>query len=169
MVAITALDVAFISAMAAVAAAVAAPFAAWVVAIVNIRHHRWVKTYEDLRDAYSRLLQGYISARSRILLLAQAYEKNDPNIYVAAPEEDEAARHERLANVTSLASRRVADAIDEWETAWRNHVTPIFDGLGSDTPEERRRSAATMRDSLRAVDESWDRLRDAIRQDLRNK
>jgi hypothetical protein len=167
--ALTALDVAFITAMAAVAAAVAAPISAWVVASSNSKHDRWVKTYDDLHDAYSKLLEGIIGTRSALLLLARAYEKNDPGIYRTPLEEDEALRIERLANVTSLASRRVADAIDEWETAWRKHVLPTLEGLGDATPGECQESAAKIRASLKAVDETWDRLRDAIRQDLRNR
>src|SRR4051794_14861302 len=155
--------------MAAVAAAVAAPISAWVVATSNNKHDRWVKTYDDLHDAYSKLLQEIIGTRTALLLLARAYEKNDPGIYTTPLEEDEALRVERLANVTSLASRRVADAIDEWETAWRKHVLPTLEALGDATPDERQESAAKIRASLKAVDESWDRLREAIRQDLRNR
>jgi len=167
-IAITSLDVAFISAMAAVAAAIAAPASAWLVATANNKHDRWVKMYGDLRDAYVGVLREIIAARAGILLLARAYETDDPSIYVTPPAEDEASRIGSLAAVKSIASHRVYDAIDKWEVAWREHVTRVFEHLGHATPEERLKSAATMRESLKAVEEPWTRLCEAIRDDLRH-
>jgi hypothetical protein len=57
MLAASALDVALVSAFAAVAAAVATPLASWFVAIAHNRHERWVTTYADRRDAYIGLLR----------------------------------------------------------------------------------------------------------------
>jgi hypothetical protein len=168
MVAITSLDVAFITAMAAVAAAIAAPASAWLVARTNNKHDRWVKTYGDLHDAYSGLLQDYIGARSALLRLARAYETNDPGSFVTQGDLDEGARIERLADVNCLASRRVADAIEAWDTAWRNHVTPVVDSLSASAADDPAASATTLRESLRLVHDPWTRLREAIREDLRN-
>jgi hypothetical protein len=84
MFAISALDVAFVSAIAAVAAAVAAPLSAWLLAIANNRHDRWVKTYGDLREAYVSCLRAIYSERGHAGLLALMFEKDDPSIYEAA-------------------------------------------------------------------------------------
>jgi hypothetical protein len=167
-VAVTGLDVAFISAVAAAAAAVAAPISAWFIAMAHNRHDRWVKTFDNLRTAYSGLLQGYIAARSMVLRLAHACERNDPSIYVAHPEEDEAVRVERLASVNVLASHRVGDALAEWEAAWRTKVTPVLENLQVETSEDRLASAMKLRASLEAVEVPWRRLHDAIRSDLRS-
>ena len=168
MLAVSSLDVAFIAAIAAVAAAVAAPTSAWLVARSNNKHDRWVKTYGDLHDAYSGLLQDIIGARSALLRLARAYERNDPAGFVASGELDEGARIERLADVNCLASRRVADALEAWDAAWRNNVTPVIDGLGESRADDLRESAQTLRQSLQLVQEPWTRLREAIREDLRD-
>jgi hypothetical protein len=95
--AISGLDVAFVSAIAAVAAAIAAPLSAWLVAVANNRHDRWVKTYDDLRDAYLRLLRVIFSAHVNTSAFVAVLERDDPGVYEAksAAIEDVEAQVER--------------------------------------------------------------------------
>jgi hypothetical protein len=168
LVGLTALDVAFITSIAAAAAAVAAPISAWVVSIANNRHDRWVKTYADLRAAYSALLQDIITARSMIQRMAQAYEHGDESLLAgAAPFVDDATRIQHRASVAVLASPRVGRALEEWDAAWRDSVTPQLSGL-SGAQRSNREIAATLRGALDSVEQPWARLCEAIRSDLRD-
>jgi hypothetical protein len=173
LVGFSALDVAFVSAIAAVAAAIAAPISAWVVARANNTHDRWVKTYGDMRTAYASLLQDIIAARASIQRLAQAYERGDPGSYEAgmAPI-DEATRIQHRASVSVLASAPVGRALAEWDSGWRLHVTSLLSDLSGSADDEQgdyAQIAATLRRSLEAVEQPWQQLCAAIRTDLRNK
>lgn len=169
---LSALDVAFISATAAVAAAIAAPISAWVVARANNTHDRWVKTYGDLHTAYSSLLQELIAVRASIQRLAQAYERGDPGSYEAGTAPiDEATRIQHRASVSVLASAQVGRALADWDGAWRLHVTSVLSDLSGSAGDEQSdlaQIAATLRRSLEAVEQPWQQLCAAIRTDLRN-
>ena len=171
-VGLTALDVAFITAVAAAAAAIAAPISAWVVARANNKHDRWAKTYSDLHTAYSALLQDIITVRAMIQRLAQVYESGDESISkTGAPPVDEATRIQHRAAVSVLASARVKRALADWDTGWRQHVTPVLADLrdmADSGEEDSHQIAATLRRSLEAIEQPWLRLCDEIRADLRN-
>jgi hypothetical protein len=173
-VGLSALDVAFISALAAVTAAIAAPISAWVVARANNTHDRWAKVYGDLHVAYTSLLQDLIAARASIQRLAQAYERGDPESYEAgAPPVDEATRIQHRASVSVLASPEVGRALAAWDRGWREHVSSALAELSTSTEEsgedDYKRIAASLRSSLEAVEQSWQQLCSAIRIDLRNR
>jgi hypothetical protein len=170
---LSALDVAFITALAAVAAAIAAPISAWVVARATNEHDRWAKTYSDLHVAYSSLLQDFIAARATIQRLAQAYERGDVNSYEAVtPSIDEATRIQHRASVSVLASAQVGRALADWDKGWKEHVTSVLAEL-SGTPElgkdDSQQIAAALRRSLEAIEQPWQQLCAAIRSDLRNR
>lgn len=169
MFAVSALDVAFVSAFAAVAAAVAAPLASWLVASANNRHDRWVKTYADLRDAYVGLLRTLYSRHVVASALIAAVEANDPDVYdaQATVEQDAAERVERLALTGAFASNDVMDAVQAWDEAWKDVIRVVTDAK-LETAEERQASVAALTAAIATLREPMRRVRRAIREDLRN-
>jgi hypothetical protein len=168
MLAISGLDVAFVSAIAAIAAAIAAPLSSWLVAIANNRHDRWVKTYDDLRDAYLRLLRQIYRLHTSTSAFVQMLDADDPGVYggqsAIAERPDEQV--DRLALAGAFASGPVVKAVEDWDTA-RQEVIELVKNAKFGTEGERRDSAAAIRDAQDKLREPVRRIRDAIRADLR--
>jgi hypothetical protein len=170
MLAISGLDVAFVSAIAAVAAAVAAPLSAWLVALATHRHERWVKTYDDVREAYQNVLRALYASRTVASALAGALEANDASAFAgrvaAAREETDVKPIERLATAAMFASAVVTAAMDQLAPALEE-VTKAVDDVKLTTEDGRIASAAAIRKALRDSQPGLSRLREAIRTDLR--
>jgi hypothetical protein len=56
---------------------VTAPLVSWLVAIANNRHDRWVKTYDDRRDTYMRLLSRLFAEQQTVIALMRALQDGD--------------------------------------------------------------------------------------------
>lgn len=168
MLAISGLDVAFVSAIAAVAAAIAAPLSAWLVAVANNRHDRWVKTYDDLRDAYLRLLRVIFSAHVNTSAFVAVLERDDPGVYEAksAAIEDVEAQVERLALVRAFAPESVIQAVDAWNDVYLEDVASAVRGAKYANEQERQESGKAIRDAQKKLREPTRQLRTAIRTDL---
>jgi hypothetical protein len=157
-----------VSAIAAVAAAVAAPLSAYLVALANNRHDRWVKTYSDLRDAYVRLLSTIARRTANAATFKRMLEVGDIEIFTENwIEEDRASAVERQALIGAFAAETVSEALDAWETEWRAVNRSVIDSKHG-TPDERRESAEAIDAAMQRTREPLRRLQSAIRTDLRN-
>lgn len=83
-VAVSGLEVALVSAIAAVAAVVMTPLAAFITARQQHRHERWLHLYTDRRDAYVALLQYNERNASWLESLVKAFEE-DSNANLEEP------------------------------------------------------------------------------------
>lgn len=113
----TALDVAFISAIVAGVSALSAPLSAWLLAKDNRLQQRWEKAYEDMTNAYQRMLNSLHSAVTNIAAFASALEEYDPDLYAArtAAAETPAEAIERRVAVGSFGSDKVSEAVKDRE------------------------------------------------------
>jgi hypothetical protein len=79
--AVTALDVAFASAVAAIVVGIATPLSAWLIARGNNRTQRRSQAYSDMREAYVTQLRAMMRVRIDLRVLLRALENNDVEIY----------------------------------------------------------------------------------------
>jgi len=74
----TALDVAFVTALAAIAGALVAPLITWLIATARNKQDRWAVLYADRRDAYLKLLTALNRTLIEFEKLEQAVKEQDP-------------------------------------------------------------------------------------------
>jgi hypothetical protein len=168
LLALSALDVAFVGAVAAAAAAVAAPISAYAVARANHKHDRWLKTYEDRRAAYQRSLRAIHASRITASAFAAALEADDPDVFARRTAAAETTQEtlDRHVEIGAFAEDAVRDAVADWDRVSRTVVDAVHDARYA-TDEESRTSARAIREALTETRAATRRVEDAIRADLR--
>jgi hypothetical protein len=168
LLALSALDVAFVSALAAAAAAVAAPISAYAVARANHKHDRWHKTYEDRRTAYQRLLRVIHAGRITASGFAKALESGDPDLFAARATATETADEtlDRAVAVGAFAADAVRDAVAEWNDTYHT-LDSALRGATYATDAQRQASAKAIGEAIEETAAAVRKIEDAIRADLR--
>lgn len=161
---ITALDVAFASAVAGALAVAAAPLTSYLTTRAANRHARWEKSYDDRRDALLGILRTVEAQRRDTADLATAFEKGDETAYgnVTMPDADELVA--RGAAIGAFAPAAVRDAFDRYIEAF-DPVAPVILSVTPDTAADK---AETVRSILRDTKPALTALQNEIRGELRD-
>ena len=78
LIGVSALDVAFVTAIAAIVGAAVAPAVTWLTATSRERHERWLQRYADQRDAYLGALRIGYRAVDVLSEFIRVLEEGDP-------------------------------------------------------------------------------------------
>ncbi len=149
LVAVTPLDVALVTAVAAVVGAAVAPAVTWLAAVGRERHDRWAQRYEDRRDAYLGALRVGYRTIDVLTEFIRVLEANDPgSLDIPDPQEQE--HYELMARIGLFAPPEIARGLGAFEEARQTALETL---MSQDvTSEEGRGVAVTIlrpaRDSL---------------------
>jgi hypothetical protein len=163
-VAVSALDVALISAIAATIGAVVSPISARLVANAAHKQERWMRLYEDRRDAYLAVLASAYDARQAMRELIRLFEENDPEISLPSLP-DHAERAKTFAKIQAFAKPCIRDAVEKFHDD-ATAMGDALDGLDLKTPEGYAEAAKRLRAINEPMGERVERIRQLIHEEL---
>ncbi len=109
LIAVSALDVAFVSSIAALVGAIVGPLVTWVITGTRNRQERWLKRYDDRRNAYYFLLEESYLVRDWVLQWLEDVRAGRPERNINQPRTEE-ERSAAIAHAVAHASEEVIDA-----------------------------------------------------------
>ncbi len=164
-VAVSALDVAFVSAIAAIIGATVSPLSGWLVTKATQRHERSLRIYDDRRDAYLSVLAGAWEARHILGELIRVTKEERPEDFPVEPAIDPAQVAETWAKVAAFTSPRVRAAVEAFQRTALSIEEATWD-VDLDDPTGRAEYLRRLQETAGKLDSEVRAVRDLIHKEL---
>jgi hypothetical protein len=169
-VAVTALQVALVSSIAALVAAIMTPVITWIVTSMRNRHERWTHVYQDRRDAYLALLRLDYALLGVARNLNYAVSTEGPS---EPPTPDTGFEPQELviARAALYSPEHVMKQVRAFGKAYVESIETLkkVEAAIGGTPDEKAAAATTLRPHLDELEEAMAVLRQHVRDDLVNR
>jgi hypothetical protein len=166
-VAVTALDVALVSSIAALTAAAITPVVTWIVADARNRHERWSRIYDDKRDAYVKVLESGYRSLEVLDNFLEAVDSDDP-LGARVPPGPGEFEYQFQARVGLFARADIARQLGEFEERRLAALDGFRDPESLVTAEGRRQSLRAVNPIRLELEERMERIRRALYDDIAN-
>lgn len=163
--AVSALDVALVSAIAATIGAIVSPLTGWLVASATHRHERWLKLYDDRRDAYTSVLKTTWEQRYTVRELIRIIEEEAPGSMSLPLLPSHAELAETWARIAAFASPRVLAAVEVFQNEFQA-LAEEMDGLDLNSADNHPEGLRRLRAVSARLDERSRNVRSLVHEEL---